>query len=558
MKTTSNSSLLFTVLVIFSCSWAVSSHEHDDFLQCLSLQSNNHSSISNIVYTPKNSSYLSILNFSIQNLRFESVTTPKPLVIITPVHESQIQPVIYCAKENGMQIRVRSGGHDYEGLSYTSQVPFVIIDLVNLREINVDVEKKTAWIQAGARLGELYYRIAEKSRTLGFPGGVCPTVGAGGHISGGGYGTLIRKYGLAADHVIDARIIDVNGRILDRSSMGEDLFWAIRGGGAASFGVILAWKLELVDVPEKVTVFTIAKTLEQNATNIVHRWQYVAHKLDEDLAVRVFISRVNSSQDGKRTIQASFQSLFLGGVDRLLPLMQQSFPELGLQREDCTEMSWIESALYIYGLPVGSLEVLLNRTQANVRHFKAKVDYVQKPISKNGLEGIWKRFFKEEAEEAEMLFVPYGGRMDEVSESSIPFPHRAGNLYQIHYMVNWDEEDASERYINWIRRLYSYMASYVSKFPRAAYINYRDLDIGVNNKGNTSYTQASIWGRKYFKNNFKRLVQVKTMVDPTNFFRNEQSIPPIYSRWTKNGNSNSHDSKILSWLGYIHVKIDVA
>ncbi|KAL2474835.1 FAD-binding Berberine family protein [Abeliophyllum distichum] len=522
MKTPSNSSLLFILLfVIFSCSWTVSSHEHDEFLLCMPLQSNNHSSISNIVYTPKNSSYLSILNFSIQNLRFESVTTPKPLVIITPLHESQIQPVIYCAKENGIQIRVRSGGHDYEGLSYTSQVPFVIIDLVNLREINVDVEKKTAWIQAGARLGELYYRIAEKSRTLGFPGGVCPTVGAGGHISGGGYGTLIRKYGLAADHVIDARIIDVNGRILDRKSM------------------------------EKVTVFTIAKTLEQNATNIVHRWQYIAHKLDKDLAVRVFISRVNSSQVGKKTIQASFQSLFLGGVDRLLPLMQQSFPELGLQREDCTEMSWIESALYIYGLPVGSLEVLLNRTQANVRHFKAKVDYVQKPISKNGLEGIWKRFFEEEAAEAEMLFVPYGGRMDEVSESAIPFPHRAGNLYQIHYMVNWDEEEASERYINWIRRLYSYMASYVSKFPRAAYINYRDLDIGVNNKGNTSYAKATIWGRKYFKNNFQRLVQVKTMVDPTNFFRNEQSIPPIYSRWTKNG------KLMLGWLLVEHTEVVV-
>ncbi|KAL2494192.1 FAD-binding Berberine family protein [Forsythia ovata] len=217
-------------------------------------------------------------------------------------------------------------------------------------------------------------------------------------------------------------------------------------------------------------------------------------------------------------------------------MMQQSFPELGLQREDCTEMSWIESVLYIFELPVGSLELLLNRTQANVQHFKAKVDYVQKPISKNGLEGIWKRFFEEEAEEAQMLFVPYGGRMDEVSESAIPFPHRAGNLYHIHYIVYWDEEVASERYINWIRRLYSYMAPYVSKFPRAAYINYRDLDIGVNNKGHTSYAQASIWGRKYFNNNFNRLVQVKTKIDPYNFFKNEQSIPSLYSRWAKNGN----------------------
>ncbi|XP_022864866.1 cannabidiolic acid synthase-like [Olea europaea var. sylvestris] len=127
--------------------------------------------------------------------------------------------------------------------------------------------------------------------------------------------------------------------------------------------------------------------------------------------------------------------------------------------------------------------------------------------------------------------------MEEISDSAIPFPHRAGNLYKIHHLVSWEQEEieASDKYINWIRKLYSYMAPYVSRFPRAAYINYRDLDIGVNNKGNTSYAQASIWGIKYFKNNFNRLVHVKTKVDPANFFRNEQSIPPLYSWWNKNG-----------------------
>ncbi|KAL2494173.1 FAD-binding Berberine family protein [Forsythia ovata] len=308
------------------------------------------------------------------------------------MHESQIQPVIYCAKENGMQIRVRSGGHDYEGHSYASKVPFVILDLFNLRKISVDAENKTAWVQA-------------------------------------------------------------------------------------------------------------------------------------DLFIRILIRRVNSSEDTKRTIQATFQSLFLGGVNRLLPLMQQSFPELGLQREDCTEMSWIESILYFAG------------TQPNVRYFKAKSDYVQKPISKNGLEGIWKLFFEEEAEKDEMILSPYGGRMDGISESAIPIPHRAGNLYKIQHLVYWEDEEveATQNYINWIRKLFRYMAPYVSGFPRAAYINYRDLDIGVNNNGNTSYAQASVWGIKYFKNNFNRLVQVKTKVDPTNFFRNEQSIPPLNSWWNKNG-----------------------
>ncbi|CAA2967740.1 cannabidiolic acid synthase-like [Olea europaea subsp. europaea] len=429
------------------------------------------------------------------------------------MHESQIRSVTYCAKENGLQIRVRSGGHDYEGLSYTSEVPFLSLDFFNLRQISVDVENKTAWVQAGSTIGEQYYRIAEKSQTLGFPAGVCPTVGVGGHFSGGGYGALLRKYGLAADNIIDARMVDVNGRLLNRNSMGEDLFWAIRGGGA-SFGVILAWKIQLVDLPEKVTLFTINKTLDQNETNIVHRWQYVAHKFDKDLYISILIRRVNSSQDGERTIQASFTPLFLGGVDTLLPLMQRSFPELGLQREDCTEMSWIESILYWAGFPIESRDVLLNRTQPNVRYFKAKSDYVQIPISKNGLEGIWKLFFEDEAEEAQMLLVPYGGRMHEISEFEIPFPHRAVNLYKIQHLVFWDEEEieASQNYINWIRKLYSYMTPYISRFPRAAYINYRDLDIGVNDKGvndkgNTSYAKASIWGIKYFKNNFNRLVQ---------------------------------------------------
>ncbi|KAM7530365.1 hypothetical protein LguiB_033775 [Lonicera macranthoides] len=107
---------------------------------------------------------------------------------------------------------------------------------------------------AGATLGELYYSIAQKSRTLAFPAGVCPIVGVGGHLSGGGYGMLSRKHGIAIDHIIDAQLVDVNGQILDRESMGEDLFWAIRGSGGASFGVIIEWKIKLVSVPQNVGV----------------------------------------------------------------------------------------------------------------------------------------------------------------------------------------------------------------------------------------------------------------------------------------------------------------
>ncbi|KAJ9163179.1 hypothetical protein P3X46_022877 [Hevea brasiliensis] len=521
----------FLFVLLLSFSWATSAHTHEDFLECLRLQSEDSASISKLIYTPINSSYLSVLQFSIQNRRFNTTTTPKPLVIVTPLNVSHVQAAVSCSQKHGMHIRVRSGGHDYEGLSYVSVLPFVIIDLINLQSVTVDATNNTAWVEAGATNGKLYYSIAQKSRTLGFPAGVCPTVGLGGHISGGGYGLLLRKYGLAADNVIDAQLIDVNGRILDRASMGEDLFWAIRGGGGNTFGIVVAWKVNLVPVPATVTVFTVEKTLEQNATQLVNRWQYVADKLHEDLFIRVILERVNSSnQQGKTTIRAAFNSLFLGGVDRLLPLMQESFPELGLAKDDCTEMSWIESTLYFAGFSRNtSLEILLNRTQPSVRFFKAKSDYVKKPMPEVALEGIWESLFQLEVGSGQLIFSPYGGRMSEISESSIPFPHRAGNLYKIQHLAYWDEEgiEESNRHISWIRRLYSFLAPYVSKNPRLAYINYRDLDIGINNQGNTSYKQASIWGIKYFKSNFDRLVHVKTQVDPSNFFRNEQSIPPF-------------------------------
>ncbi|XP_022761023.1 berberine bridge enzyme-like 8 [Durio zibethinus] len=537
MKSSHFSMSLFLLIGLVSLSWTISANAHDNnFLHCLSsFHSKDIPSISKVIYMQNNSTYSSILESLIQNLRFSTPTTPKPLVIVTPLHTSHIQATIFCSKKHGLQLRIRSGGHDFEGLSYVSEVPFVIVDLVNFRSVDIDVKNEVSWVQSGAILGEFYHAIAQKSRTLSFPAGICHTVGIGGYFSGGGYGLLFRKHGLAVDNIIDAQFIDVNGRILDRKSMGEDLFWAIRGGGGGSFGIVIAWKVKLVSVPATVTVFRISKTLEQNATKLVHRWQYVAPKLPGDIFSAVTMRRVNSSKHGQRTILASFSSFFLGGVHKLIPLMQERFPELGLVKEDCTEMSWIESILYFGQVQNKSLDILLDRsykTTLNGPAFKTKSDYVKKPIPEAAFEGIWSKFYEEDAESAVMGFIAYGAKMAEIPESATPFPHRAGNMYKIAYTVGWQQEDQikSQKYMRWIRKFYSFMSSFVAKSPREAYINYRDNDIGTNSKGNmTSYAQASIWGRKYFKNNFDKLVFVKTMIDPDNFFKHEQSIPPLMS-----------------------------
>ncbi|WMV16161.1 hypothetical protein MTR67_009546 [Solanum verrucosum] len=338
-----------------------------------------------------------------------------------------------------------------------------MLDLSNLNKIKIDLNEGTVWVQAGATLGQLYYAIAKKSNVHGFPGGVCFSIGTGGIISGGGIGTLMRKFGLAADNVVD-----------------------VRGGGGASFGVILAWKLKLVRVPDKVTVFTVYKRLEGNQ-NLLKKWENIAHQLPDKLLIRVIIQ--NDGTDNEKYVEIIFQALRTN--ESLEVLLEKSIP-----------------------------------TQKN--YFKATSDFVKTPIPESGWEMV-KRLFLEE-ERPQMILEPLGGILDKISESEIPFPHRKGNLYNIQYLVNWGDnsESISSQKITWMRKLYKKMEPYVAKSPRSAYLNYRDLDFGTNSE-DYSYSKAKIWGEKYFKGNFERLAKVKSEVDPKNFFRNEQSIPPYHT-----------------------------
>ncbi|KAH9677514.1 Berberine bridge enzyme-like 8 [Citrus sinensis] len=511
---------------------ALAHDTNEKFLQCLSVHSES-TFISKVTCTQNNSSYISILNSLKQNLLYKPPEYGRPQVIVTPFDVSQIQAVLKCAQKHDLLVKVRSGGHDHEGLSYLSEVPFVMIDMINFSQIDVDAEAKTAWVGAGATLGELYYKISEKSKNLAFPAGICPTVAVGGHLSGGGFGYIMRKYGLGADQVIDAHLVDVNGRILDRKSMGEDLFWAIRGGGAASFGVLVAWKVNLVDVPSIVTVFTVQKTLEQNASQIHHKWQQIAYDLPKELVISAGLQ----SQKGKRALVATFSAVYLGGVDRLLPLMQERFPELGLVKEDCQEMSWVESTVYHFAFEIRAsknLELLLDRVNYTKYYLKAKSDYVREPIPVEVLEGMYEILYEEGGHNIYVISFPYGGRLNEIPETEIAFPHRT-NKFHMMYFAAWSDGEESQKVLELDRKLYEYMTPYVTKNPRATYFNCKDIEIGRNNYGNnyTSVKEASIWGKKYFKNNFYRLVDVKTKVDPGNFFRNEQSIPSRIYRGIK-------------------------
>lgn len=109
----------------------------------LPFYSNNATSISQRNYTPNNFSFKSVWQYSINNVRFN--------VVVTPVDESQVRTVLYCAQK---QCKIQRHSHDFEGLSYTnpSPLPFVMIDMINMRSIEIDVNGKTAWVQGEAIL----------------------------------------------------------------------------------------------------------------------------------------------------------------------------------------------------------------------------------------------------------------------------------------------------------------------------------------------------------------------------------------------------------------------
>jgi FAD binding domain/Berberine and berberine like len=488
--------------------------------------------IKNFTYRSNSSSsqYNQFLTFSIQNLRYSLPSTPKPTIIIFPLSKYQLQHAILCLRRSSLAIRVRSGGHSYEGLSYTTtyHTPFGIIDLTNLNQVRVDPASATAWVEAGATLGEIYYDVAIKSNgTLGFTAGSCATVGAGGHISGGGFGLLSRKYGLAADNILDVIFIDSNGKVLNRSMMDEDVFWAIRGGGGGSWGIVYAWKLQLVPVPNQVTWFTFSLSgLIEPLADLINKWQYVGPNLPNEFYLSTVISGL---EDGNGSV--SFTGLYLGGKGSAFSILSDRYPELEISESDLQEMSWIESAVQAAGL--NSVLDLKNRSTNSKNFFKAKSDYVRTPLSKEALIGAIKILTKEPS--AYIICDPYGGAMARIGGTDLPFPHRAGNLFSIQYVVDWtkDKEDMADRYIAWLRNFYAYMGSFVSKNPRAAYVNYLDLDLGTNNwtagtSGKANYVNhARLWCDAYFLWNYDRLVRAKTKIDPENVFNNEQSIPPL-------------------------------
>ncbi|KAK9175590.1 hypothetical protein WN944_027597 [Citrus x changshan-huyou] len=112
--------------------------------------------------------------------------------------------------------------------------------------------------------------------------------------------------------------------------------------------------------------------------------------------------------------------------------MEKSLPELGLKKEDCMELSWVELIVYFDGgfmaRDLLKLETLLDRNYSK-SFWKMRADFVMKPILVKGLEGMYDFFQEQGGKNLQVVAFPYSGKMAKIPESAISFPHRAGNIY---------------------------------------------------------------------------------------------------------------------------------
>src|SRR5574341_2322099 len=172
----------------------------------------------------------------------------RPAVIIRVADAADVARVVSLARETGLELAIRSGGHSNAGHSVTEGG--IVLDLSDLRALQVDVERRSAWAETGLTAGAYTSAAGAYGLATGF--GDTGSVGIGGLTLGGGVGYLVRKHGLTIDSLLAADIVTADGQILRVDAKTHpDLFWAIRGGGG-NFGVATRFQFRLHEVDTDV------------------------------------------------------------------------------------------------------------------------------------------------------------------------------------------------------------------------------------------------------------------------------------------------------------------
>jgi hypothetical protein len=235
-----------------------------------------------------------------------------------------VQFALNKAKQEHLHVRIRSGGHQHEGMCSADGV--LIIDLSKINGIAIELGGASAWIGPGTKLGFMYTYLLRKNLIL--PGGGCGDVRVGGLVQGGGWGPYSRKLGLTCDHLIGVEMVLADGKKITASindTAYKTLFWALRGAGGGNFGVVTQVQLTLDAVSTPIWQFTITWTDSALRQPVIEDWRAHFPSSPEFNLTSFCRASVSGPQnDDAPVIVAGY---FMGTQQTLETLLQRLLPK---------------------------------------------------------------------------------------------------------------------------------------------------------------------------------------------------------------------------------------
>jgi len=421
---------------------------------------------------------------------FSGAIDRRPAVIVRVADAGDVAHVIAHARETGAELAVRSGGHS--GAGHGVSEGGIVLDLAQMRALEIDADSRTAWAETGLTAGEYTTAAAAHGLATGF--GDTGSVGIGGITLSGGVGYLVRKHGLTIDDLLAADVVTADGELVraDADSHPE-LFWAPRGGGG-NFGVATRFRFRLHELgtvvggmlllpatPDVIAGFVAAADNAPEELSTIANVMpapplpFVPAEHHGQLVVMATLAYAGDSEAGERAI-APFRALAEPLADMVRPM---PYPEIfPPEPEDFR--------------PIATARTLF-------------ADSVDRDAAETILEHIRAATAPMAAAQLRVL----GGAMARVPADATAFAHRQSRI-MVNVAAMGMQPDEVALHEGWVANL----ADALQQDDAGAYVGFL-ADEGEK-RIRAAYPGAT----------WDRLAAVKATYDPTNLFRLNQNVPP--------------------------------
>jgi FAD/FMN-containing dehydrogenase len=408
----------------------------------------------------------------------------RPLLIVQPRDAREVAAAVACAREHGLQLSVKGGGHGVAGNAVCNDG--LVIDLSHMGDVRVDPAARVAAVQGGATLRAL--DAASQAHGLVTTAGIYRETGVAGLALGGGLGLLMRRFGLTCDNLLAAEVVTADGRVLQTSEREHpDLFWALRGGGG-NFGVVTRMDFRLhplthvfggsltYDFADALAIGCFYRDVMADAPE--ERQAYLTYSTgDGEKSASVVLCHCGPREAGEAVL------------DRFRRFRRPVTEEVGWITYLRMQQHWDDA------FPSGKLHFWKSSFLATISDDALCISH--EAIARQSLPGC------------EIDLEPMGGAIARVAPDATAFADRDAASTLIIATGGTDPREIEAR-VAWARETFSAYQPYAKP---SAYVNY--LDQGVE------YRTEAVYGP-----NFQRLVEVKRIYDPENLFRHNTNIRP--------------------------------